>query len=159
MSNVSFSGNYGGPSFPEVKKIRSGKSVITIPVFVSSRTESGWTDVRKNVTLWGDLADNFARSAKMGDRVVVVGREKVNEWNDANTGEPRSRQIVEATDIGLSVFWNGVFSERQAKDFDEGQNELVDTANEIVNTVRSEFFDTTVTGFDGEDAEEVDIPI
>lgn len=143
MNTVTFSGNYGGPSFPEVSTTRSGKKVLTIPVFVSKRTESGWTDVPRNVTIWEKLAENVANSLKKGDRVIVTGREQVNEWNDRATGKLRSRDVVVASDIGISMYWNTVESHRQAKDLDDD----------------NQFYSNQVLDFEGNEAETDDIPM
>lgn len=160
MNEVSFSGNYGGPSYPDLKQVRSGKSVITVPVFVPRRTESGWVDVRKDVTIWGKLAENFSKSIRMGDRVMVIGRERINQWNDSSTGELRSKEIVEASDIGISVYWGTASSTRQAKDLSDDQNGLVTQHNLLSEAIYRDMNSSVIVSFDGEEADYIgDVPI
>jgi single-strand DNA-binding protein len=52
-------------------------------------------------TILGDLGKQLAPSLKAGARVMVRGRWKLSEWQDAKTGQPRKRHVVTCDDVSL----------------------------------------------------------
>ncbi|MDQ4008226.1 MAG: single-stranded DNA-binding protein [Actinomycetota bacterium] len=68
-------------------------------------SETVWT----SVTCWRGLAQNVKESVHVGDPVVVIGKVRTERWTTPD-GQPRERQVVEATTVahdlarGTSVF-------------------------------------------------------
>lgn len=54
------------------------------------------------VTCWRDLATHAAECLHRGDRIVVVGRMRQDTWT-TETGESRSRYLVDADDLAASL--------------------------------------------------------
>jgi single-strand DNA-binding protein len=54
------------------------------------------------VVCWRDLASRAAESLHRGDRVVAVGRLRQDTWT-TDTGEKRSRYVLEAEDLAASI--------------------------------------------------------
>lgn len=54
------------------------------------------------VTAWRRLAEHAAECLHKGDRVVVTGRMRQDQWT-TETGESRSRYLVDADDLAASV--------------------------------------------------------
>jgi len=85
------------------------------------------------IVVWRDLAEHLGGTLTKGDRVIAYGTVRERSYED-RTGVDRTIKELHAQDIGLSVRWNTVDSNR-------------DTAPKS---------DTTVTpdDFDGDPAEE-----
>lgn len=58
-----------------------------------------WLDV----SAWDRLADDAMRTLKKGARVRVEGSLKHNVWNDEKSGEEKSKYVLYADDISLSL--------------------------------------------------------
>jgi len=58
-----------------------------------------WLDV----SAWDRLADDAMRTLKKGARVRVEGSLKHNVWTDEKSGEERSKFVLYADDISLSL--------------------------------------------------------
>ena len=54
-------------------------------------------------TIWREQAENATESIPKGTRVVVVGRVKVDAWEDKNGGGKRTRMTLDVDDIGPSM--------------------------------------------------------
>ncbi|MGI8516369.1 MAG: single-stranded DNA-binding protein [Acidimicrobiia bacterium] len=54
------------------------------------------------VVCWRDLATHAAESLHRGDRVVAVGRLRQDTWT-TDTGEKRSRYVIDADDLAASI--------------------------------------------------------
>jgi single-strand DNA-binding protein len=65
----------------------TGDWVSTDPVYMS-------------VACWRQLGDNVARTLHKGDTVVVIGRMKMREYDDANGGPRRTFYEVDALAVG-----------------------------------------------------------
>lgn len=65
------------------------------------------------VVCWRELASHAAVSLHRGDRVVVVGRMRQDAWT-TETGETRSRYVIEADDLAVSVRYATVTVARTA---------------------------------------------
>ncbi|MBK5093399.1 MAG: single-stranded DNA-binding protein [Actinobacteria bacterium] len=60
-----------------------------------------------DVECWGPQADNITASLHRGDRTIVVGQLKYDQWNDAD-GNPRSRVRIKASAVGPSLEFQSV---------------------------------------------------
>jgi single-strand DNA-binding protein len=57
-------------------------------------------------TAWRDLAEHIAESnLARGARVVVVGRLRLSQWEDKESGEKRSMIQLDADEVGPSLKW------------------------------------------------------
>ena len=52
------------------------------------------------VKAWRGLAHNVKASVGKGEPVVVHGRLRASRWKDEETGEDRSRTVIEAVAVG-----------------------------------------------------------
>lgn len=64
---------------------------IAVSIGFGERKKTNWFDL----TFWGKSAESAAKHLGKGSRITVQGRLEVQEWNDKQTGEKKSRvQIV-----------------------------------------------------------------
>ncbi|WP_346007438.1 single-stranded DNA-binding protein [Janibacter terrae] len=90
----------------ELRFTPSGHAVANINVAVNPRDKQGdqWVDGEPNfyrVAAWKDLAENVAESVKRGDRVTVVGRLRIREYE--HNGEKRTSLDVTADSVALDL--------------------------------------------------------
>jgi single-strand DNA-binding protein len=70
------------------------------------RNTQRWMDSDTNwytVSAFGNLAKNAAESIVKGDRVVIVGRLRIRDWE--NTDRSGTTVEIEADNIGHDMFW------------------------------------------------------
>jgi single-strand DNA-binding protein len=60
-----------------------------------------------DVECWGSQAENIAASLHRGDRTIVVGQLKYDQWNDSE-GNPKSRVSIRASAVGPSLEFHGI---------------------------------------------------
>jgi single-strand DNA-binding protein len=60
-----------------------------------------------SAVVWRRLAEHAAASLRRGDRVVVVGRMRQDEWT-TERGETRRRYLVDCDELAASVRFSGV---------------------------------------------------
>jgi single-strand DNA-binding protein len=60
-----------------------------------------------DVECWGSQAENVASSLRRGDRALVSGQLKYDQWND-EAGNPKSRISIRATAVGASLEFQGL---------------------------------------------------
>ena len=56
------------------------------------------------VNAWDDLGENVSESLRKGDRVTVVGRQKMTEYT-SREGETRQQLEVTADEVAVSLRW------------------------------------------------------
>lgn len=113
-STINITGSLGKD--PELRYTNSGKALCSLVVAVSRRykkqdewvEETCWHDV----TVWGDLAENVAASCTKGTRVTCSGYTKQEEWDDKDTGKKRTKIVVVADEVGVSLRWATAIVER-----------------------------------------------
>lgn len=106
-STLTISGSLGQD--PALRYTNGGKALCSLTVAVGHRykkdevwqEETAWWDV----TVWGDMAENIAASCVKGTRVVCYGRVKQDEWDDKNGGGKRTKMVLVADDVGVSLKW------------------------------------------------------
>ena len=54
-------------------------------------------------TAWRDLAEHIAESLTKGARVVVVGRLRLSQWEDKESGQKRSMIQLDVDEVGPSL--------------------------------------------------------
>lgn len=86
------------------------KAVASNSIAVSS----GYGDRKKThwfeLTFWGKSAENAAKLLSKGSKITVQGRLEVQEWNDKQTGDKKSRVQV----VVSEWFFAGSPPEKQA---------------------------------------------
>jgi single-strand DNA-binding protein len=93
---------------PESKDFGQDKNVTNIRIACSDRVpdgKGGWKDGNTayyNVSAWRSLGKYMASTLKKGDRVIVTGKIKYNEFkkNDGTNGHSYE---IEASDVGISL--------------------------------------------------------
>lgn len=60
-----------------------------------------------DVECWGDQARNISSSLRKGDRVIVTGQLKYDQWRDEN-GLPKSRIRIRADAVGPSLEFESI---------------------------------------------------
>jgi single-strand DNA-binding protein len=105
---ITVTGNVATP--PEHKLAQGGLSITTFRVASSQRRydrqSQQWVDAGTNwytVSAYRRLADHAFRSLRKGDRVVLTGRLKVQQW-DNGTKQGTSVEI-DAEAIGHDLLW------------------------------------------------------
>ncbi len=107
MTQITVAGNLA--SDPELKFTANGKAFATFTVMTSKsvKKEDGtWenTDVTAwSIKCWNRLAENVAESLNKGMGVVVNGTAVQESWDDAKTGQKRSRIVVNAFNVGVDL--------------------------------------------------------
>jgi single-strand DNA-binding protein len=94
---------------PELRFTPSGAAVANFRLAVTPRVKDGdgWRDGDASffrVAVWRQLAENVAESCRKGDRVMVAGSLRVNQWGTPE-GEKRSTVEVQADEVGPSLRW------------------------------------------------------
>ena len=116
-TTVSFAGNLTDD--PELAYTREGgKPYVTFRVMVNHRFQNAqgeWQEEEptpNDVRVYGGAANNVADSFGSGDGVTVHGRLKTDSWTDKETGEKRTKRVVEVNDhlgfVGAWVKWAAV---------------------------------------------------
>jgi single-strand DNA-binding protein len=86
---------------PEVTLFESGAALSKCTLAVSrnrrSEDEPDWFDL----LFWGKLAEIAANYTTKGSLIAVTGELKLDEWSDKTTGLPRSKPVVNVTNLEL----------------------------------------------------------
>jgi single-strand DNA-binding protein len=62
-----------------------------------------------DVECWGSQAENIGSSLRRGDRVIVCGQLKYDQWEDAE-GNFKSRVSIRASAVGPSLEFQSILS-------------------------------------------------
>lgn len=96
---------------PELRYTNSGIPVANFGLAVNRRWRNSQTNEWEeetsfiDVKVWKQVAENVAESVGKGDRVTVIGRMDQETWDDKETGEPRSKIVVVADEVCVSLRW------------------------------------------------------
>ncbi|MCF2533714.1 single-stranded DNA-binding protein [Yinghuangia soli] len=97
---------------PEMAYTPSGVARMRLAIAVTPRRfdkqANEWKDGETTYwecTAWRGLAENATESLFKGDRVIATGTVTTQRWDDKETGEPRSRVVLDLEDIGPSLTW------------------------------------------------------
>lgn len=107
---IPFKGNLTAD--PELRFTPSGAAVCKFRVAdtprVFDRDSNSYKDGKtnfKNIQVWREQAENCAETLRKGMAVVGYGIVKTDEWTDKESGQPRSQEYIEATEVGPSLRW------------------------------------------------------
>lgn len=89
---------------PETRIVGSESSVTTFSIAVTDRWKDGKGEKQErvnwfNIAAWNGLGENAAANLKKGAHVLIEGSLRVNEWEDKESGQKRSRVEIVASDI------------------------------------------------------------
>ena len=109
MTTVTYTGNVTDKDGPQLRFTQAGKAVASFNLAVNSRSKRGqeWVDdppLFIRVNAWDDLGENASESLRKGDRVTVVGRQKMTEYT-SREGETRQQLEVTADEVAVSLRW------------------------------------------------------
>ena len=84
---------------PELRRTPKGSAVTDISLATNRRyTDSNDQQQEEttyvDVTLWGKVAEIVSEHTKKGDPIYIEGRLLLDQWEDKNTGQNRSRLKV-----------------------------------------------------------------
>lgn len=95
----------------ELRYTPSGAAVANFGLAVNRRWQNKQTQEWEekvsfvDVTVWQQLAENVSKSAYKGDRVTVTGRLEQETWEDKDSGKERSKLVLVADEVALSLRW------------------------------------------------------
>lgn len=93
----------------ELRYTNTGMPVFAVDLAFSARKKDNngeWVDGDKlfiRATAFREQAESIAESLNKGDEVLVSGRVKLDQWQDKQTGENRSRPSLLVDSIGPNV--------------------------------------------------------
>ena len=95
---------------PELAFSAAGQAYARVRIAVEEPLVAGdWSGERAtsfyDVTVFGQMAENFAQSCQKGCRVIVMGRAELEHWTDNEGKEQVSKKIL-ADGIGPDLRWS-----------------------------------------------------
>lgn len=97
---------------PELKYGQNGKPYCRVSVAVNprefDRDSKEWKDgeaVYWRGTAFGDLAEHIGHSLSKGNRVIIHGTVKADNWVDKDSGTKRTDKSLQIEDIGPSLMF------------------------------------------------------
>ena len=88
---------------PELKALPNGNSVTELGLAVNQRTKKGeeWVDdpIFLDVSVWGRQAENACQYLKKGSVALVEGRLTMDQWEDKQSGQKRSKIKITAQNL------------------------------------------------------------
>lgn len=92
---------------PEYDETDNGTPVCTAVVLINRRTKKDgeWVDAeptRRRIKAWRTNAKKLALLDR-GNTVVVIGSVETEAWNDKETGDKRTREVVIVDSIGKGL--------------------------------------------------------
>lgn len=75
----------------EIRKVGDNKSVCDIRLAVSEKRKSGDETLFMDCTCWEKTAELAAQYLAKGRQVLLEGRLRMQEWNDKESGQKRSK--------------------------------------------------------------------
>lgn len=81
---------------PELRTLPSGNAVLRMSIAVNRRYTGKDGEAREEVTYvdidaFGKQAETIAKYCNKGSGILVEGRLRLDQWDDKNTGEKRSK--------------------------------------------------------------------
>ena len=97
---------------PELRFTKSGEAVVNFTVAVNERVKEGdsWVDGEASyysVSAWKKFAENITENLRSGDRVIVVGKMKIEKY-ETKEGEQRQKPAITAEEVGIAVRFKGL---------------------------------------------------
>jgi len=108
--NVTVVGNLC--SDPELRHTSKGVAVADLRIAENRNYQDSTGDWQQEIAyysavVWRRLAEHASTSLRRGDRVVVVGRMRQDEWT-TDKGATRRRYVVDCDELAASVRFTGL---------------------------------------------------
>jgi single-strand DNA-binding protein len=95
---------------PEMRFLNTGVGVASFTVASTPRqldkTSGEWKDGTPtflDCKVWREAAENVVSSLARGSRVIVSGRLRQENWEDKQSGQKRSKLVLDVDEIGPSL--------------------------------------------------------
>ena len=85
---------------PDTRYFDSGKVKCSLTLAVNRRTKNDSPDWF-NLEVWGRTAEIASNYVRKGSLIGIQGSFKIDTWNDRNTGEKRSRPVINVDRLDL----------------------------------------------------------
>ena len=85
---------------PDTRYFDSGKVKCSLTLAVNRRTKNDSPDWF-NLEVWGRTAEIASNYVRKGSLIGIQGSLKIDTWNDRNTGEKRSRPVINVDRLDL----------------------------------------------------------
>ena len=86
---------------PEIRYFESGSVKCRLTLAVNRPTRRDDPPDWFELEIWGRTAEVAANYAKKGSLIGVQGSLKIDTWNDRNTGEKRSKPVINVSKLDL----------------------------------------------------------
>lgn len=86
---------------PEIRYTGSGTAVLDLRIAVTTKRKAGDETLFTDVTVWDKQAENCCKYLNKGSGVLVEGRLVLQEWEDKDTGQKRSKISVTAQNVNF----------------------------------------------------------
>lgn len=103
MNSITIVGNIGKE--PELRYTKNQMAVLEFTVAVKSGKDDKQKTTWFSVKMFGDLAENVAKTVTKGDSVIVQGRMEADEYTKKD-GNKSSWTYLIADNVGPSCRWN-----------------------------------------------------
>ena len=121
MSLPRIVGTFGVVMDPDIRFAESGKCILKLRLKANKRVKDhngnstdGPVPLFIDATAFGQMAERAADSIVKGDTVTVEGTLQQEEWADKETGEKRMKVSILIDEIGMSMRWNKVSTDRES---------------------------------------------
>lgn len=105
-NSVTIAGHLGRD--PELRYVGSGSAVCSFSVAVKDRWKQDGQDKEKTVWIdvkaWKDTAELANEHFKKGSAIHVEGKLDVEEWDDKQTGQKRSKVVIVANSVSVPLY-------------------------------------------------------
>jgi single-strand DNA-binding protein len=89
----------------ELRYTQGGKAVVSFSIAMKSKKGEEVITTWQKVEAWDSLAENLAATIQKGDRVLVTGRIKTDEYT-TKEGDKRTSVVLVADEAGVSLRWS-----------------------------------------------------
>jgi single-strand DNA-binding protein len=100
MNTIIITGNV--TKDPEMRYTQNGKAICTFGVATSYGKDDKKQVTYHDIKVFGDMAENVAKSIGKGNRVIVTGRLQIDVY-DKKDGTKGKRVEIVADEIGMSL--------------------------------------------------------
>ena len=94
----------GNATEVDLRFTQSGKAVASFSIALKSKRGEEVVTTWQKVEAWDSLAENLAATIQKGDRVLVTGRIKTDEYTDKENNK-RTSVVLVAEEAGVSLRW------------------------------------------------------
>ena len=88
---------------PEANTLQSGDCVVNFGMAVNRKTNQGDEVMYIDITVFGKTAENCSQYLSKGSQVAILGRLKLEQWQDKQTGQNRSKHVIVANQVSFGA--------------------------------------------------------